>query len=182
VTNLSATLSAQAAQITRLNSTVSSLSAALNAQAAQLSRLDGNVTAADLVGTYAFIAYQTEVDEEYGPDPTVDKITGTLVQHEVYSGKCTLNGNGTYSCTSEGTGYRSGGLPGSGFGSFSESSGSSGTWELSGGNIVTDSGGVLHTFSMTAGGNVGMSVQANINAKAKYGGGDTTLLIILRIQ
>jgi hypothetical protein len=134
--------------------------------------LQGSVTTASLSGNYAFIGYQGEID------------TGDSIQQEIYTGTCTLSSDLTYACTTAGSGYKNkGGSTGS-FSPFTETGAPSGTWALTAGQlVVTPTSGTATTFALTAGGTVAVSTQASINTSAANSqGGDTTLIVLLRVQ
>lgn len=134
--------------------------------------LQGTVTTASVAGNYAFIGYQTEID------------TGGVVQSEIYSGTCALLADLTYSCTTSGSGYKNkGGTTGS-FSSFTETGAPSGTWALNAGTLViTPTGGSPQTLALTAGGSIAAFTQAQINTSAPNSqGGDTTMIVLMRVQ
>jgi hypothetical protein len=152
--------------------TLQQLQAEVTALQKSVAILQGTVTTASVAGNYAFVGYQSEID------------TGDTIQHEVYTGSCTLSTDLTYSCTTAGQGYKNkGGSTGS-FSPFSETGSPTGTWTLSAGTlVVTSTGGTPQTFALTAGGAVAMSVQAQVNASAPNSqGGDTTLVVLMRVQ
>jgi hypothetical protein len=134
--------------------------------------LQGSVTTASVAGNYAFVGYQSEID------------TGEAVQQEVYSGTCALTTSLTYSCTTAGSGYKNKGGPTGSFSPFSETGSLSGTWTLSAGELLlTPASGSPLSLSLTAGGSLAMATQTTINTNAPNSqGGDTTLLVLLRVQ
>ncbi len=156
----------QPAKAADVNADFQALVTAINALTTRVTKLEGTtVAAADLAGTWTFIGYQDEIDNGGG------------IQHETYTGSCTLTAT-TYSCSTSGSIVSNAG--GGGWHTSSETGTPSGTLTLSG-STVTLSGGVP-SLTVSAGGSILVGVQSTPNTNATNGGTDQTLIVLMKNQ